>query len=128
MKELAIAVFTIVMFFATGLQFALAAGFPLGKFAWGGKYHVLPSGLKLASFGAAIFLLLSLVIVLNRAEIIDLGINEGIINIYPVILAGYLALNTLTNLASKSKLERIFGSVMSGTGFLSLVIILLTAQ
>jgi len=31
------------------LQIALAAGAPLGHLAWGGKYRVLPRGLRIAS-------------------------------------------------------------------------------
>ncbi len=58
----ALIVFGVIHVILTGLQSALAAGAPLGRFAWGGRYRVLPTRLRAASLVTiALYLLFILV-------------------------------------------------------------------
>jgi hypothetical protein len=106
---------------ATGLflamsafQAALAAGAPLGDHVLGGRQSgTLPSRLRLFSGIAAVLLLGFAFVVLARAGVI--GSPAGAARLLAVacwIVAGFLVLNTLSNLASKSRLER---TVFAGT-------------
>ena len=87
-------------------QLLLAAGLPLGKAAWKGRYRVLPMKLRYASLAAVGLLGLSCWIVLARADLMSpgaapLGVRAGV-----WIFAGYLSINTVGNAASSSMLER----------------------
>lgn len=94
-----------------GFQTALALGAPWGDHVWGGAFtEVLPVGMRFASAAAAIVLIGMATTVLARANIIQrfsrwrplTGVTWGI--------AGYMALNTLGNLASRSDVEKyVFG-------------------
>ena len=84
-----------------GFQTALALGAPWGDHVWGGAFtEVLPVGMRFASAAAAIVLIGMATTVLARANIIQrfsrwrplTGVTWGI--------SGYMALNTLGNLAS----------------------------
>lgn len=95
-----------------GFQTALALGAPWGEHVWGGAFdEVLPVGMRFASVGAAAVLLGMATVVLSRAKVIRrlstwrplTGVTWGI--------AGYMAFNTLGNLASSSDIEKyVFGS------------------
>ena len=106
---------------ATGLflamsafQAALAAGAPLGAHVLGGRQSgTLPSRLRLFSGIAAVLLLAFAFIVLARAGVIGSAAGAaGFLAVACWIVAGFLVLNTLSNLASKSRLER---TVLAGT-------------
>jgi len=87
-------------------QILLALGFPYGKAAWGGKHVKLPSSLRIASlFSAGVFVVASL-FVLERADILLVFNSPTIVTIILWILVSFLGLNTLSNLASRSKLEK----------------------
>lgn len=100
---------------ATGLfaamaafQAALAAGAPLGAHVLGGRYSgVLPPRVRAFSAIAAVLLLAFAGVMLARAGVI--GWPTGIAGPLPPaawVIAGFLVLNTLGNLASKSHFER----------------------
>ena len=95
---------TILLGFA-GLQIALAAGAPLGEHVWGGTQHrVLPTGMRVASGGAAVALTAAASVVARRAGLV--GRPAGWLSPATWGIAGYLALNTVGNLASSSGVER----------------------
>src|SRR6185369_13186591 len=54
-------------------QLLLAAGLPLGRAAWRGKYRVLPTGLRWASLAAAGVLGVAAWVVLARAGVVAPG-------------------------------------------------------
>lgn len=95
-----------------GFQTALALGAPWGDHVWGGAFtDQLSVGMRLASAAAAVVLLGMATVVLARAGAIRrfrewrplTGVTWGV--------AGYMALNTVGNLASQSDLERyLFGN------------------
>jgi hypothetical protein len=81
-------------------QVALAAGAPWGSAAWGGTHHgVLPTGLRAASGGAAIVLLLAAGVADGRL----LG-PSGRRRLL-LVAAIYLTLGVALNAASRSKVE-----------------------
>ena len=85
-------------------QGQLAAGRPLGRFAWGGAHTVLPSGLRIAS-GLAILLYAAIALVLLDASgVVDaLG---GWTDTAVWVLAGFFLLGVAMNAASRSRDER----------------------
>lgn len=93
-----------------GLQVALAAGAPLGEHVWGGTQdRVLPGQMRIASLGAAVVLTFAASVVVRRAGV--LGRRAAWLRPATWGIAGYLALNTVGNLASTSPVERFwFGS------------------
>jgi hypothetical protein len=95
-----------ILFLLVCLQLALAAGLPFGHVAWGGQHRVLPTRLRLGSLAAAVVLALAAWIILARSSLMPPGPQPLAIRIGTWIFAGYLLLNTLGNLASKSRLER----------------------
>ena len=95
-------------------QFLLAIGMPLGYLAFGGKYEKkLPNKLRIMSVIAiGIFIFTSLA-VLDLVGFISIFLNQLIPTIAIWILAIYFALNTLTNVISKSKWEKRFMAPLS---------------
>jgi hypothetical protein len=92
-----------------GVQVALAAGAPLGEHVWGGTQdRVLPTGMRVIAGGSAVVLIGMASVVVRRAGLI--GRPAGWHGPATWAIAGFLALNTLGNLASTSAVERfVFG-------------------
>ena len=109
------------------IQVALALGAPLGGIVWGGRYQgKLPTTLRIGSAAAVLILVLAALVILAQA---------GLLSWSPVptrflaggtwIIAGYMALNTLGNLASKSRFERLaFGPMTALIAVLCVVVAL----
>jgi hypothetical protein len=87
-------------------QLLLAAGLPLGRAAWRGKYRVLPSGLRWASLAAAGVLGLAAWVVLARAAVVAPGPEPIAILASTWVFAGFFFLNAIGNVTSKSRVER----------------------
>ena len=88
-----------------GLQIALAAGAPLGEHVWGGtQERVLPTSMRAIAGGAAIALGAATTIVARQAGLV--GRPARWLSPTTWGIAGYLALNTVGNLASPSGVER----------------------
>lgn len=105
---LAVALVTIVGVF----QLALALGAPLGKAAWGGRNEeVLPTRLRIASGLAAIVVYPFIAVyVLASADLLNLEwLPIGATGMW--VLTGFFTLGTVANLASKSKIERVWAPV-----------------
>ena len=108
-----VAVVGVVLVAVVGVfQLALAIGAPWGKTAWGGKHEgVLPVGLRIAS-GAAGLLVYPLIacFILASADLIAVDwLPTGKTGMW--VLTGFFILGALTNFASRSKAERIWGPV-----------------
>ena len=110
------AIIAVVLF--TGMsvfQLLLALGLPYGRLAYDGKYEKLPSKMKIFSLiGIVIFVFASLS-VLERAEIIIIFNNPMFVTVFVWIIAVYLAFNTLINVISKSKWEKLIMTPISLT-------------
>ena len=88
-----------------GLQVALAAGAPLGEHVWGGtQERVLPTGMRAVAGGAAIALTVAAATVAGGGGLI--GRPARWVSPATWAISGYLALNTVGNLASSSGVER----------------------
>lgn len=89
-------------------QATLAAGAPLGAHVLGGRHPgPLPTRLKMFSGTAAILLVLFALVILARAGVIGWpAVIAGVLTSASWLIAAFLVLNTIGNLASKSRLER----------------------
>ena len=97
-----------------GLQATLAAGAPLGAHVLGGRYSdALPPRVRAFSGIAAILLVSFACVILARAGVIGSPIGLAAL-LAPAawVIAAFLVLNTLGNLASKSRFER---TALAGT-------------
>jgi hypothetical protein len=89
-------------------QLGLAAGLPLGAYAWGGQYEgVLPASLRWASLVAIPILAFAAWAVLARAGLVPPGAESRLMGIAVWVYAAYFTLNTVMNLISKSPSERL---------------------
>ncbi len=80
-----------------GFQVALALGAPYGDIAWGGSTRVLSTTMRLASLGAAAYLLLASAAMLVRAQDIGRHLPQAPFRWFNIFLAAQLALNTVAN-------------------------------
>jgi hypothetical protein len=107
-----------------GLQVALAAGAPLGEHVWGGTQDaVLPTPMRLASVGAAATLTAMATVVARRAGLVGAPARR----LAPAtwVISGFLAVNTLGNVASPSPVERyVFGPATAIAAALTAVVAL----
>jgi hypothetical protein len=88
-------------------QVALAAGAPVGRAAWSGTRPDLPAGLRIASGAAAFVLVLLALVVARRAGwTVRAPLPDRWLGATCWVIAGLLALNTASNLASTSSVER----------------------
>jgi hypothetical protein len=103
----AAAVFALVAALAIlgGFQIALAAGAPLGRFAWGGQHPILPPTQRAGSLASVAVYCLIAVVALDRAGQIDL-VPDLVSRIGMWIVFGYLALSIVPNSLSRSRPER----------------------
>lgn len=92
-----------------GVQVALAAGAPLGEHVWGGTQdRVLPTSKRVVAGGAAVTLATMATVVVRQAGLA--GRPARWLAPATWTIAGYLAVNTIGNLASTSTVERfVFG-------------------
>ena len=101
------AVITIIIFIGLSIfQFLLVLGKPYGKAAYGGKYEVLPNNKRILSGLAIIIFVIASFFVAVRAEILINFPFPDLANLGVWVLAFYLALNTVANFLSQSKLEK----------------------
>jgi hypothetical protein len=118
----AAAVVAAVLFAAmAAVQVALAAGAPLGPHVLGGRYPgALPGQARLGSAIAAALLVVFGIVVLGRAGVVDwLDGVAGLLGPACWVIAAFLVLNTLGNLASKSRVERtVFAGVTAALALL----------
>ncbi|KAB8130780.1 hypothetical protein F9U64_14055 [Gracilibacillus oryzae] len=101
-------------------QILLACGYPLGEFALGGYYKVLPVKLRVVSGVNALVLLIFAVVLLLHSNIIS-GIDLISVKILIWGITVFLGINTIANLISRSKKERY---VMTPLSFLTFVLCL----
>ena len=86
-------------------QVLLIVGLPLGRFAWGGHNEVLPARLRLGSALSVFVYALFAAVALDRSGLISLlPAPADVVAMW--VVAAYLLLSVLPNLASKSRDER----------------------
>ncbi len=95
------------------LYILLALGFPYGELAMGGKYKILPQRERIISVISAFIQLFAILILLHSGSVINLGFSDKVTSILCYFFAGYLSLNVILNLLSKSRKERLIMSPLS---------------
>lgn len=98
-------------------QVLLSFGYPLGEYAMGGNFKVLPIKLRVVCAGNTIFLLLMGTIFLQHTNVIH-RLDFIPTNILVWLVTIYLGLNTIANLFSRSKKERYVMTPISSVTFL----------
>src|SRR4051812_7904610 len=87
-------------------QALLAAGRPLGRFAWGGQHAVLPARLRTGSVVSIVLYAVFAVLILHAADLLDL-LPGGVASVAIWVLAGYFVLGIAMNAMSRSRPERL---------------------
>jgi hypothetical protein len=87
-------------------QVLLAAGRPLGRFAWGGQNEVLPAGLRVGSVVSICLYAFFAVLLLTAAGVLT-GLPEGFVRVSVWVLTAYFGLGVVMNAASRSRPERL---------------------
>ena len=105
-------------------QILLALALPFGRAAWGGTYRVLPPRLRIASAVSALPLGLAAWIVLARTGVVANPWQPSAVRAGTWIAFSILALNTVANFASRSRIER---TLMTPTAFVCSVCLLVAA-
>jgi hypothetical protein len=108
-------------------QILLFLGYPLAEYSWGGKYEgVLPRKLRMMSLFSALVLLLFGFILLIHTQILHIAFQIPT-HIFVLIITIFMGLNTLGNLASKSKKEKFVMTPLAGLTFLSCLYVLINS-
>lgn len=89
------------------LYCVLAMGLPYGKFAMGGKYEVMPTQMRAACVVSVVFQFFAILVLLQKGQVISIGLSTGLARGICYVFAAYLTLNTVMNGLSKSKSEKI---------------------
>lgn len=119
-------VFAAVLGALAVLQALLILGMPLGRFAWGGQHDRLPLRLRAAASLSILIYVVFAGIALAHAHLITAPVPALIIAIAMWVIAAYLLLSVLPNLASKSIHEkRLMTPVSAVLAILALLIALL---
>ena len=87
-------------------QLMLVFGAPIGDYAWGGYYEVLPTKLRIASLSSIAIYLLFAVIIISKSGLKPIITNTRVVNIGFWIVTIYSSLGVLVNLASRNYHER----------------------
>ncbi|ADC52136.1 hypothetical protein BpOF4_20704 (plasmid) [Alkalihalophilus pseudofirmus OF4] len=111
--------------FVAVFQVLLSLGYPLGEFAMGGYYKILPKKLRIVSALNALILLFMGFIFLQHTNVLN-GFGFLSTNILVWVITIFLGLNTIANLTSRSKKERLIMTPLSGFIFILCLIITLS--
>ena len=107
-----------ILFLAIAVfQVLLSLGYPLGEFAMGGYYKVLPKKLRIVGIVNALILVFMGFVFLQHANVLN-GMDFLSTNILVWVITIFLGLNTIANLLSRSKKERLVMTPLSGFTFL----------
>lgn len=103
-------------------QLLLAAGLPLGDYAWGGAHRILPRPLRISSVLATFIYLLAAMVILEAATITDLVASAELPRSAVGLLAGFFGLGVVVNAISRSKKERRMALVALSLSILCVVV------
>lgn len=98
-------------------QVLLSLGYPFGEFAMGGYFKVLPKKLRFVSLVNAFILLFMGLVFLQHTNVLN-SLEFLSTNILVWVITIFLGLNTIANLMSRSKKERLFMTPLSGFIFI----------
>ena len=96
------------------MSILLICGVPLGELSMGGKFgKVWPPKIRLLALTQLLSQLFALYIILSAGAIIPYFINKGVTMVVCYVFAGFFFLNTVLNIISPSKKEKIIMTPMS---------------
>lgn len=98
---------------ATIIYILLALGFPLGEFALGGKYKVMPIQFRIVCAISVLIQLFAIVIILQTGGIIPLLFSLKATKMICFFFAAYLSLNSIMNALSNSEKEKFIVTPLS---------------
>jgi hypothetical protein len=126
MPTIAAVVFCALLAALAAFQIALIAGAPLGRLAWGGQDRVLPPAKRRGSAIAVILYLVFALLALESVGVTELlpSAADVAVQVAMWVVAVYLALGIVMNLASKSRVER---AVMTPTAIVLAVLAFVVA-
>lgn len=96
-----------VLILLTIFQLALIAKAPLGEFAWGGQYKVLPKKLRASSVVSILLYAIFALFISLKAGLLNLSDNTTVITVGMWIFTVYFFLGIIVNVISRSKKERL---------------------
>ena len=106
-----------------GFQLLLAAGRPLGHYAWGGAHEILPRALRIGSVVATFIYVLAAVTILEAANVTDL-VASDLPRVAVWVLAGFFGIGVLMNAISRSERGRRMAFVALSLSALSVIVAL----
>lgn len=98
---------------AAVIYILIALGLPLGKFAMGGKYKIMPTKLRIAIAFSVLIQLFAILIILQAGGVLPTMLSMKITRMFCFIFAAYLSLNSLMNAFSNSKKEKYLATPLS---------------
>ena len=130
MTETASSLAAILLVAVAAVQVALALGAPFGHLSWGGRHHGrLPDKLRIGSGAGAVVLLLAALIALAQGGLIDWSpIPSGWLTGATWLFAAFFTLNTLGNLSSESRFEKLVFAPVTAVLVLLMVVLALTGD
>lgn len=84
----------------------LVLGFPLGDFALGGKYKILPAKYRIICGVSVLIQLFAIMIILQTGDVLPMLFSWNTTKGICFFFAIYLSLNVIMNFLSKSKKEK----------------------
>lgn len=89
------------------LSFLIILGLPLGELTMGGRYKVFPKKLRIVLVSQLLLQVFFVIVILQMGGYLPLWFSHKTTRIILIVMAVYLSLNVLMNLASKSRKERL---------------------
>lgn len=95
------------------LSFLIILGLPLGDLTMGGRYKVFPKKLRIVLVSQLLLQVFFVIVILQMGGYLPLWFSHKTTRIILIVMAVYLSLNVLMNLASKSRKERLIMTPLS---------------
>ena len=95
------------------LSLLIILGLPLGELTMGGQYKVFPKKLRIVLVSQLLLQVFFVIVILQMGGYLPLWFSYKATRIILIVMAVYLSLNVLMNLASKSKKERLIMTPLS---------------
>lgn len=104
---------SVLLGIAIGIYVLLVLGLPLGEFALGGKYKILPPKYRIMCAISIAIQLFIMLILLQTGGIVPLLFSEKVTKGICIFFAVYLSFNVIMNSFSNSKKEKYVATPLS---------------
>ena len=123
MTQVAAILAALILVGLTCFQLLLAAGLPLGHYAWGGAHQILPRSLRIGSVVVTFIYLAIAMGILEAASVIDLVASE-FPRVAVWVLAAFFGIGVVMNAISRSEKERRMAFVAAALSALCAIVAL----